>query len=220
MTDRSVGFQNEHQYLGHTTFVRSKDAFQVPILPEILTAQITEWFASEDVTGKKMQHRVQGVTGKDLIRALHEAPEDMAAWLDPAASGDGKTIQEGMKDERFKSLREGLVRTLAERSVSFYPRLEGKHHQIRDYCGGSSPVRRQHRCKFKRGFGKAVFVGLVRIIAGVVDRPSFSAMKMTSPMFAHEQDVAACLFAVVFYLLSPSFLVMCRGTCSAYLKYI
>eukprot|EP00752_Nemacystus_decipiens_P010771 g9583.t2 len=78
--------------------------------------QITEWFASEDSTGKKMQHRVQGVTGKDLIRALHEAPEDMAAWLDPAESGHIKAIQEGMKDERFKSLREGLVRTLAERS--------------------------------------------------------------------------------------------------------
>lgn len=69
-----------------------------------------------------MQHRVEGVSGKDLIRALHEAPEDMAAWLDPATSGDGRTIQEGMKDERFKSLREDLVSTLAEQSVSFHPR--------------------------------------------------------------------------------------------------
>lgn len=40
----------------------------------------------------------------------------MAAWLDPAAV-EGKG-QEGMKDERFKRLREGLVRTLAESSVS------------------------------------------------------------------------------------------------------
>ena len=96
------------------------------VLPKTRAIQITEWFANEDSTGKKMQHRVQGVTGKDLIRALHEAPEDMAVWLDPAESGDGKAIQEGMKDERFKSLREGLVRTLAERSVSFRPCLQGK----------------------------------------------------------------------------------------------
>ncbi len=64
-----------------------------------------------------MQHRVLGVSGKDLLRALHEAPEDMADWLDPAASREGQKIQEAIKDERFKSLREGLVRTLAERSV-------------------------------------------------------------------------------------------------------
>ncbi|CAM9150774.1 unnamed protein product [Ectocarpus sp. 4 AP-2014] len=76
--------------------------------------QITEWFASEDTAGK-MQHRVLGVNGKDLLRALHEAPEDVADWLDPATCGEGK-IQEGMKDDRFKSLREGLVRTLAESS--------------------------------------------------------------------------------------------------------
>lgn len=66
-----------------------------------------------------MQHRVLGVSGKDLLRALHEAPEDMAYWLDPAVSREGQKIQEAMKDERFKSLREGLVRTLAERSVRF-----------------------------------------------------------------------------------------------------
>lgn len=64
-----------------------------------------------------MQHRVLGVNGKDLLCALHEAPEDVADWLDPATCGEGK-IQEGMKDDRFKSLREGLVRTLAETSVS------------------------------------------------------------------------------------------------------
>lgn len=100
----------------------------VPILPEIRTAQITEWFACEDSTGKKMQHRVEGVTGKDLIRALHEAPQDMAAWLDPTESGDGTKIRDGMKDERFKSLREGLVRTLAERSVSSLPYFMGDNH--------------------------------------------------------------------------------------------
>ncbi|CBN77602.1 hypothetical protein Esi_0004_0241 [Ectocarpus siliculosus] len=76
--------------------------------------QITEWFASEDTAGK-MQHRVLGVNGKDLLRALHEAPEDVADWLDPTTCGEGK-IQERIKDERFKSLREGLVRTLAESS--------------------------------------------------------------------------------------------------------
>lgn len=58
--------------------------------------------------------------GKDLLRALHEAPEDMAAWLDPT-KGEGKG-QEGMKDERFKPLREGLVRVLAESSVSIFRR--------------------------------------------------------------------------------------------------
>ena len=79
-----------------------------------------------------MQHRVQGVTGKDLIRALHEAPEDLAAWLDPAESGDGKTIQEGMKDERFKSLREGLVRTLAERSVRRCPCFANENREGHD----------------------------------------------------------------------------------------
>ena len=86
--------------------------------PDAFHVQITEWFASEDGTGKKMQHRVLGVSGKDLLRALHEAPEDVAAWLDPAASTHGQKIQEAMKDERYKSLRDGLVRTLAERSVS------------------------------------------------------------------------------------------------------
>lgn len=58
--------------------------------------------------------------GKDLLRALHEAPEDMAAWLDPTTV-EGKG-QEGMKDERFKPLREGLVRVLAESSVSYFRR--------------------------------------------------------------------------------------------------
>ncbi|CAN0153144.1 unnamed protein product, partial [Pylaiella littoralis] len=77
--------------------------------------QITEWFANEDSNGKKMQHQVLGVSGKSLLRALHEAPQGMAAWLDPAAIGEGG-IQDGMKDERFKSLREELVRTLAESS--------------------------------------------------------------------------------------------------------
>lgn len=106
-----------------------------------LNMQVTEWFVSEDSIGKKIQHRVQGVTGKDLIRALHEAPEDMAAWLDPA-SGDGKSIQEAMKDTRFKSLREGLVRIIAERSVSFRPCFEGENCENR--CG-SSAVRWQYR---------------------------------------------------------------------------
>ncbi|CAM9123769.1 unnamed protein product, partial [Hapterophycus canaliculatus] len=76
--------------------------------------QITKWFAREDTTGKRMQHQVTGVTGKDLLRALHEAPTDMATWLDPACE-EGR-VQDAMKDDRFKSLREGLVKTLAERS--------------------------------------------------------------------------------------------------------
>lgn len=54
--------------------------------------------------------------GKDLLRALHEAPNDIAAWLDPAVA-EGKA-QENMKHEKFKSLRETLVSTLAKRSVS------------------------------------------------------------------------------------------------------
>lgn len=59
-------------------------------------------------------------TGRDLLRALHEAPEDMAVFLDPTIiEGNG---QEGMKDERFKPLREGLVRVLAESSVSRFRR--------------------------------------------------------------------------------------------------
>lgn len=112
-----------------------------------------------------MQHRVQGVSGKDLIRALHEAPEDMAAWLDPAASGDVKTIQEGMKDERFKALREGLVRTIAERSVSFSPTVKS-----RGGLSGNSSVMHVivpgNGVDFRGLSESPAYLGLVRVIAG------------------------------------------------------
>lgn len=116
---------------------------------EILNdGQITEWFENEDSTGKKMQHRVLGVTGKDLLRALHEAPEGMAAWLDPATIGEGN-IQEGMKHDRFKSLREGLVRTLAESSVSLCELL----HDVTPRLGSSlGLVIFEFACLWKRLF--------------------------------------------------------------------
>ncbi|CAN0153209.1 unnamed protein product, partial [Pylaiella littoralis] len=100
--------------------------------------QITEWFANEDSTEKKMQHRVLRVSGKKLLRTLHEAPPGMAVWLERAVIGEGG-IQDGMKDERFKSLREGLVRTLAESSGNL-AKIEGLklarkiNHQKQVWC--------------------------------------------------------------------------------------
>ncbi|CAM9652718.1 unnamed protein product [Ascophyllum nodosum] len=75
--------------------------------------QITEWFEKEDTEGK-MQHRVLGINGKGLLHALHEAPEDMAAWLDPT-SVEAMMYKE-KESERFKSLQDGLVRILADSS--------------------------------------------------------------------------------------------------------
>lgn len=50
-----------------------------------------------------------------MLRALHGAPEDMASWLDPARVDDDGL--ESTHDDKFKTLREELVKHLAERSV-------------------------------------------------------------------------------------------------------
>lgn len=50
-----------------------------------------------------------------MVRALHEAPDDIATYLDPS-TGDDKQ-HEGLNDEKFRALREGLVWKLADSSV-------------------------------------------------------------------------------------------------------
>lgn len=69
-------------------------------------------------------HDWVGNAGKDLLRALHGAPEDMASWLDPARVEDNGL--ESAKDDKFKSLREELVTALAERSVSYISRSSAR----------------------------------------------------------------------------------------------
>lgn len=80
-----------------------------------------------------------------MLRALHGAPEDMASWLDPARVEDNGL--ESAKDDKFKSLREELVTTLAERSVSCIIRSSAR--RCSGFCEGQ-PIQQGNIWRLKR----------------------------------------------------------------------